>query len=210
MRSVSAWVGSLQVALTFLLSPVSSALVNVVGIRRCAFFGTVLAFAGMFSSSFVSTLELYYLTYGMLLGAGSSLVYTPSIVILGHYFNKRLGLVNGIVSVGSAVFTIFLPIMMVYTLQAVGLPWTLRFLSLFHVVLLGCTLTWKPQFSSKPKTEDEAPKKSVLSQLCNLRIWRNKGYRIWATAVPIAFLGYFIPFVHLVGKFYGVSLRHVV
>ena len=191
----TAWVGSLQVALTFFLSPISSALVNVIGIRKSAFFGTLLAFAGMFSSSFVSTIELYYLTYGMLLGAGSSLVYTPSMVILGHYFNKRLGIVNGIVSVGSAAFTIFLPIMMVYSLEAVGLQWTFRFLSLLHIVLLGCVLTWKPLFS---RSKEEGEKPSVLSQLCSTRIWQNKGYRVWATAVPIAFLGYFIPFVHLV------------
>ena len=160
----------------------------------------------MMSSSFVSTIELYYFTYGMLLGAGSSLCYTPSIVILGHYFNKRLGIVNGIVSVGSAVFTIFLPILMVYSLEEVGLQWTLRLLSLFHVGLMACVLTWKPQFSSKSvASSEDKPKKSLLSQLCNVRIWKNKGYRVWATAVPIAFLGYFIPFVHLVS--YKLYLR---
>ena len=50
-----------------------------------------------------------YLTYGCLLGIGSSLVYTPSMVILGHYFKRHLGIVNGIVAFGSGVFTIILP-----------------------------------------------------------------------------------------------------
>ena len=50
-----------------------------------------------------------YLTYGVMFGAGTSLAYNPSLVILGHYFRRRLGLVNGIVTAGSSVFTIGLP-----------------------------------------------------------------------------------------------------
>lgn len=50
-----------------------------------------------------------YVTYGIMFGAGTSLAYNPSLVILGHYFRHRLGLVNGIVTAGSSVFTISLP-----------------------------------------------------------------------------------------------------
>ena len=44
-----------------------------------------------------------------MLGAGSSLVYTPSVVILGHYFSKHLGIVNGFVTTGSSIFAVGLP-----------------------------------------------------------------------------------------------------
>ena len=40
--------------------------------------------------------------------SGASLAYNPSLSILGHYFRKHLGLVNGIVTAGSSVFTIIL------------------------------------------------------------------------------------------------------
>ena len=49
------------------------------------------------------------ITYGILFGGGSSLVYTPSLVILGHYFRRHIGLVNGLVATGSSIFTIALP-----------------------------------------------------------------------------------------------------
>jgi len=39
-------------------------------------------------------------------GTGSSFIYSGSLVILGHYFKKRMSLVNGIVTTGSAIFTI--------------------------------------------------------------------------------------------------------
>lgn len=47
-----------------------------------------------------------YLTYGILFGLGSSFIYSGSLVILGHYFKRRMALVNGLVTTGSAVFTI--------------------------------------------------------------------------------------------------------
>ena len=48
-------------------------------------------------------------TFSIMLGAGSSLVYTPSVAILGHYFSKRIGIVNGFVTTGSSIFAVGLP-----------------------------------------------------------------------------------------------------
>ena len=54
-------------------------------------------------------IEWLYLTYGIMFGGGSSLTYTPSLVILGHYFKKHMGMVNGFVASGSSVFTFVMP-----------------------------------------------------------------------------------------------------
>ncbi len=48
------------------------------------------------------------------------MIYTPSLVILGHYFKKRLGLVNGIVSMGSSIFTMAMPHIMDGLITKVG------------------------------------------------------------------------------------------
>ena len=53
-------------------------------------------------------------------GTGASLVYTPSLTILGHYFKKRLGVVNGIVTAGSSLFTIGLSFMNQHILENYG------------------------------------------------------------------------------------------
>lgn len=67
-----------------------------------------------------------YLTYGLLFGLGASLAYTPSLVILGHYFSKYLGLVNGFVTAGSSIFTMVMPFLIDHLLVNLGLPATLR------------------------------------------------------------------------------------
>ena len=51
--SKASLVGSLAMGTTFLLSPVSSILVDKFGVRRVAFAGGFIAFMGMFLSSFV-------------------------------------------------------------------------------------------------------------------------------------------------------------
>ena len=181
-----------------------------IGIRITSFCGAIVATVGMVSSSFVQHVELLYLTYGVFLGAGSSFVYTPSMVILGHYFKKRLGVVNGFVSFGSAVFTFILPLLLKYTLKELGLRWTMRIVSIFFALLIPCALSWKPLYNPRHKELDKylTSKESLVKKVqgCsaffkkffNVEIWRNPGYRIWVIGLPISFLGYFVPFVHLV------------
>ena len=59
-------------------------------------------------------------TFSILLGTGSSLVYTPSVVILGHYFSKYLGIVNGFVTTGSSLFAVALPHTFKFLFKEIG------------------------------------------------------------------------------------------
>lgn len=61
-----------------------------------------------------------YATYGVLFGVGASLTYTPSLVVLGHYFKRYLGVANGLVAAGSSVFSVLLPYPLEWLLQNFG------------------------------------------------------------------------------------------
>ncbi|XP_076024082.1 monocarboxylate transporter 10 [Genypterus blacodes] len=137
-----------------------------------------------------------YFTYGIVFACGCSFSYQPSLVILGHYFKKRLGLVNGIVTAGSSLFTITLPFLLSGLLDRVGLAYTLRILSIFMFILLLASLTYKPLLPSKPasSTGSRCP---PMSKIFNVNIWKSMGYRIWAFGIPAALYGYFVPYVHL-------------
>ena len=43
----------------------------------------------MYKSSFLLQISVLYVFYGFFLGFGLSLIYAPSLTILGHYFRKR-------------------------------------------------------------------------------------------------------------------------
>ena len=55
-----------------------------------------------------------------MVGSGFSLVFTPSIFILGHYFKRYHGVVNGFVTIGSALFGVVLPHVFKLLFQEVG------------------------------------------------------------------------------------------
>ena len=77
-------------------------------------------------------------------GVGASLAYTPSLVILGHYFKRRLGLVNGIVTMGSSMFTIILPNLLEKSIANFQLETTFRLMSVLTAFLMFCAILFKP------------------------------------------------------------------
>ena len=182
-----------------------------VGIRKVAFAGGAVAFIGMLSSTFVEQLMLYYLTYGVLMGVGFAFAYAPSLVILGHYFKKRIGLVNGLVTFGSAVFSIAYSLVLPILLREVGLKYTLLCLSGMICLLMPYALTWKPlirhesnlaalTLSSESVVEHINDCYRWTRKFLNVHIWHNRGYVVWAVSNGVSLFGYFIPFVHLVSS----------
>lgn len=136
----------------------------------------------------------------MVFACGCSFSYQPSLVILGHYFRRRLGLVNGIVTAGSSIFTIVLPFVLSGLLARVGLPNTMRLLCILLFVLMLAGFSYKPLLPAVATSASAGCRWPPLNQVFNFNIWRSAGYRIWAFGIPAALYGYFVPYVHLVSR----------
>uniref|UniRef100_A0A672YUU3 Monocarboxylate transporter 10 n=1 Tax=Sphaeramia orbicularis TaxID=375764 RepID=A0A672YUU3_9TELE len=201
LRFRTAWVGSLSMGMIFFCSPIVSVFTDILGCRVTAVGGAAVGLIGLLASSFVKSLGPMYFTYGIVFACGCSFAYQPSLVILGHYFKKRLGLVNGIVTAGSSIFTITLPFMLSGLLEKVGLQNTMRVLCIFMFVLMLAGFTYKPLMPVRPSSTRTGGLCPPLSQIFNINIWRSLGYRIWAFGIPAALYGYFVPYVHLVNSF---------
>uniref|UniRef100_A0A671LEJ8 Monocarboxylate transporter 8-like n=1 Tax=Sinocyclocheilus anshuiensis TaxID=1608454 RepID=A0A671LEJ8_9TELE len=143
-----AWVGALAMGMIFFCSPVVSMFTDHFGCRKTAVCGAFVAFLGLLTSSFATTLGLRYFTYGILFGCGSSFAFQPSLVILGHYFRQRLGLANGVVTAGSSLFSMGLPVLLKKVVGPLGLPRTFQILSIFMLVQSLLALTFKPLMPS--------------------------------------------------------------
>uniref|UniRef100_A0A4W4EBR0 Uncharacterized protein n=1 Tax=Electrophorus electricus TaxID=8005 RepID=A0A4W4EBR0_ELEEL len=139
-----AWVGALAMGMIFFCSPVVSIFTDHFGCRKTAVGGAFVAFLGLLSSSFATTLGLRYFTYGILFGCGSSFAFQPSLVILGHYFRRRLGLANGVVTATSSLFSMGLPVLLKKGAEPLGLPRTFQILSLFMLIQSLLALTFRP------------------------------------------------------------------
>lgn len=185
---------------TFILSPLSGVLTGFLGLRLTAVLGGSIGAVGLLLSSFaVKQVDVLCFTYGILYGLGASLAYTPSLAILGHYFKKYLGFVNGIVTIGSSVFTVFMLPLMQYMIEAHGLDWMFRLLALFTVGIALCGLLFKPVpvLVIDKTTKSDNNFKSLLKTIFNAQLWKNKRYRLWALSMPVALFGYFVPYVHI-------------
>nr|XP_020492339.1 monocarboxylate transporter 10 [Labrus bergylta] len=196
LRFRTAWVGSLSMGMIFFCSPIVSVFTDVLGCRVTAVGGAAVGLVGLLASSFVTSLGPMYFTYGFVFACGCSFAYQPSLVILGHYFKKRLGLVNGIVTAGSSIFTITLPFILSRLLEEVGLQNTMRVLCILMFVLLLAGFTYKPLLPVQP-SQTRTSRFPPMSQIFNINIWKSLGYRIWAFGIPAALYGYYVPYVHL-------------
>lgn len=196
LRFRTAWVGSLSMGMIFFCSPIVSVFTDILGCRLTAVGGAAVGLVGLLASSFVTSLGPMYFTYGIVFACGCSFAYQPSLVILGHYFKRRLGLVNGIVTAGSSIFTITLPFLLSGLLDKVGLQNTMRVLCILMFILMLAGFTYKPLLPVKPSST-RTSRWPPLSQVFNVNIWKSLGYRIWAFGIPAALYGYFVPYVHL-------------
>ncbi|KAM8726072.1 monocarboxylate transporter 10 [Acanthopagrus schlegelii] len=197
LRFRTAWVGSLSMGMIFFCSPIVSVFTDVLGCRITAVGGAAVGLVGLLASSFVTSLGPMYFTYGIVFACGCSFAYQPSLVILGHYFKKRLGLVNGIVTAGSSIFTITLPFLLSGLLEKVGLQNTMRVLCILMFVLMLAGFTYKPLLPVKSSNTSTGSHCPPMNRIFNINIWRSLGYRIWAFGIPAALYGYFVPYVHL-------------
>lgn len=159
---------------------------------------------GMVLSSFYyQDILLLYLTYGIMFGLGGALSYTPTIAILGHYFKRNLGVVSGFVTAGSSISTVILPPVLTWLLNDYGLEGTFLVLGISSAGVILCSLSYKPTQlpppppKRKPGQSSMSTMKMHLRSLVHVDNFKRKRYIIWVLSMPVALLGYFVPYVHM-------------
>ena len=184
----------MAMGLNFFCGPISSALCDRFGCRAVSIVGALLSVLGLFSSSFLHDAYKLYLTYGLVWGVGSSFSFVSSIVILGQYFHRRLGLANGIATSGSGVGSLVAGPVINYLLDTVGWENSMRILSGFASALAVVPIFFRPVPSTGPQRVGTKEKRKLF----DTSIWRNSAYVCWVITVALFQFGYLIPFVHLV------------
>lgn len=194
-------VGSLTIGTTFFLSPISGILTDKIGLRTTTLVGGLLVTGGMFLSSMCSSsINVLYMSYGIMFGFGAALAYTPTLAILGHYFKDYLGIVSGFVTSGSSIFTAILPMFLKYFLEKHGLSSTCFMLGSLSSIVILCALVYKPRHEPPPPIKQKPGQSSanlMLRSLVNVDNWKKKRYIIWSLSIPVALIGYFVPYVHM-------------
>lgn len=94
---------SLQSGFYLMAGPYVSALANRYGFRSVAILGSVVSCCAFVLSSFSTSIEYLYITYGIIGGIGAGLIYLPAVITTGFYFERWRALATGISVCGSGI-----------------------------------------------------------------------------------------------------------
>jgi MFS family permease len=140
-RADVALVFGLSGLLYFLLGPLGGMLADRYGPSVVCSAGMLVIAAGLLLASFATSMAMVYLAYGIGVGLGIALVYTPSIASVQPWFTRRRGLAAGIASAGIGAGTVALPLLAAAAIAALDWRGALRAVAAGVLVLgLGSTL----------------------------------------------------------------------
>ncbi|KAM6964473.1 LOW QUALITY PROTEIN: monocarboxylate transporter 12-B [Tautogolabrus adspersus] len=153
--AATAWIHSLVDCSTMLFAPVGSLVANRWSCRVAVMLGGLLASCGLLLSSFSSSLELLYLSMGVLTGVGFALCYTPAIAMVGCYFHRRKALAYGIAMSGSGIGTFVLAPAVQLLIEMYSWRGALLVLSAFVANLSVCGALLRPITVKEDEEETE-------------------------------------------------------
>jgi MFS family permease len=157
--------------------------------------GMVLIATGLLGTSLAGSMGGVYLAYGVCIGLGIALVYTPAIGCVQPWFTRRRGLASGIASAGIGAGTLVVPL--VASALIAALPWrdAMRLMAL-GVLVLGAGCAWLMRRAPAPA--GAAGERSAPPQGLTLRQALGQRSFWWLYAATVlAAPTMFVPFAHV-------------
>lgn len=97
-------------------------------------------------ASFMTKIGYFLLFQGIIYGLSSGVTFTPVIMWLSQWFDKRRGLATGIIYSGSGLGGVLFPIVITRLLDSIGFAWTLRVMALLSFILgAAASMALKPR-----------------------------------------------------------------
>ncbi|KAL8654754.1 MAG: hypothetical protein Q9226_003302, partial [Calogaya cf. arnoldii] len=134
--SVVGWIFSIYVFLAFGCGLQIGPIFDRKGPRWLVLAGTVCLVVGMIGVSQSTKLWHFILTFSVLGGVGTSLIFTPAVGSIAHFFCRRRGAATGLAATGGSFGGIIFPLMLEALFPKVGFAWSVRLLALIFLVLL--------------------------------------------------------------------------
>jgi MFS family permease len=193
-RADVSWIFGLSGFVYFVLGAGGGMLADRFGPRIVCSAGMALIALGLLATSWATSLLAVYLSYGLLVGLGIALVYTPSIASVQPWFTTRRGLAGGIASSGVGAGTLLVPVLVA---MAIGpMPWrdAMQLLAL-AVLVLG--LLAAGLLRRAPATGTGTAAGGGASGLSLRETLRTPTFRWFYLATLLASPVMFIPFAHV-------------
>ncbi|TGJ78169.1 hypothetical protein E0Z10_g10592 [Xylaria hypoxylon] len=182
------WIFSLYTALTFFCGIYIGPLFDKYGPRWLIGPGSIIVVASVMITSVCTEYWHFLLTWGVLNGVGTSLLFTPSITAIGHFFRARRGLASGIASTGGGIGGVIFPLMLQALFVRVGWGWAIRALGFLCLGLLVISNLLLKKRLPAPKNSSAHP---------DFRILKDKAFLFLTIGVFLLEFGLFIPLTYI-------------
>lgn len=182
------WIFSLYAFLTFGVSLFVGPVFDKYGPRWLILSGSVLVTASMALIGVSQKYWHFILSFSIAGGVGSALLFSPSIAIVGHYFNRRRGHATGIAATGGAVGGVVFPLVLQSLITRIGFAWATGVVSANCFML--CILA---NFCIRGRLQ----RAEKASSLPDFRILRHRAFSITVLGVFLVELALFVPLTYI-------------
>lgn len=191
-RADVALVFGLSGGVYFVLGAGGGMLADRFGPRAVTSAGMLFIAGGLAVSSLATSMSLVYAAYGVGIGVGIALVYTPAIACVQPWFKQRRGLAAGLASAGIGAGTVLIPLLAAGAIATIQWRGALAAMAA-GVLVIGLAASWllKPAPVEAGTTVRKAAGSSLSEALRNRHFW-------WLyVSVAAASPTMFIPFAHV-------------
>jgi MFS family permease len=128
------------------------------------------------------------LVFGVLGGLGTSLIFTPALSAVSHFFLVKRGNATGLAAAGGSMGGIIFPLSLQRLFSAVGFAWATRIIGFIFIACCAVAIAL---------IRSRLPPKPGQAVMPDLKILKNRAYLLctmgtyfmeWALFVPIAYL----------------------
>ncbi|KAL8731976.1 MAG: hypothetical protein Q9166_003108 [cf. Caloplaca sp. 2 TL-2023] len=134
--SAVGWIFSIYVFLAFGCGLQIGPVFDRKGPRWLVFTGTICMVVGVVGVSASTKFWHFILTFSILGGIGTSLIFTPAVGAIAHFFSLRRGAATGLATTGGSFGGIIFPLALQALFPKIGFAWAVRLLALIFLVLL--------------------------------------------------------------------------
>ncbi|KAK4214068.1 riboflavin transporter MCH5 [Rhypophila decipiens] len=182
------WIFSLYTFVSFFMGIYVGPLFDKYGPRWLILSGTLCLVVSLILMSISYEFWHFLLAFGLMSGLASSLLFTPSIAAIGHFFKARRGFATGVAATAGSIGGIVFPLMLHRLFDTVGFAWAIRTLAF---VCLAVTIISNFLIRARlPPAKDASPHPDI-------RIFRNKAFAWTTLAVFLLEFALFIPLTYI-------------
>ncbi|KAI9491054.1 major facilitator superfamily domain-containing protein, partial [Zychaea mexicana] len=186
------FIGVLFNAITYSCIFLTTILLPFVGMRLLLSGATIMISVGFVLSGQATHVWHLYLSFSLCIGIGASIIYGAIIHVIPQWFVKNRSTVFGLHASAISLPGLFIPFLITYTVNILGITWMYRILALlFFVTNTTAVLLIK----ERPATLAQSNKKQGLN--LHTGILKNKSLLLWTLIGPVTGWGFYIVFAFL-------------